>query len=211
MEERRSARVGTVSGLALLAGGTAVAAAAGGAHSIFATVLLGMLAAGMGHALLDEIRRQARRRSAAGWMRHDTINTVLLGSWSAAALGTTALAVAPVPVRVVGLALSFGYALSCAYFVVERRRTVTTIAAGAGSPPPPADRGTGTTSIGRSPSPADRGTGTTSTGRSPSPDPGTADLAGTADTAGHGRGAAVHAAPPATAIGKTEVSPISPT
>lgn len=139
MEERRAARVGTVSGLALLAGSTAVAAAAGGARSIFATVLLGMLAAGMGHALLDEIRRQARRRSAAGWVLHDTVNAALLASWAVAALGTAALATAPVPVRAVGLALSFGYAVSCAYFVVERRRTVTAIAATAAPSTPVAD------------------------------------------------------------------------
>jgi hypothetical protein len=124
VEERRSARVGTVSGLALLTGGTAVAAVAGGAHSIFATILLGMLAVGMGHALLEEIRRQARRRSPGGWAAQDTVNTVLLGCWSAAALLTTVLAPGPPPVRAVGLALSLGYAVSCGYFVVERRRTI---------------------------------------------------------------------------------------
>jgi hypothetical protein len=127
VEERRAGRIGTVSGLALLAGGTAIAAVAGGAHSIFATILLGMLAVGMGHALLDEIRRQARRRSATGWARHDTANTVLLASWAAGALTATVLTVAPTSVRAVGLALSLGYALSCAYFVVERRRTITTV------------------------------------------------------------------------------------
>ncbi|MEV6634454.1 hypothetical protein AB0M54_27275 [Actinoplanes sp. NPDC051470] len=127
MEERRSARVGTVSGLALLSGGTAIAAVAGGAHSIFATILLGMLAVGMGHALMEEIRRQARR-SMAGWAAHDTVNAVLLASWAAGALITTVLAVAPGTVRAVGLVLSLGYALSCAYFVVERRRTVTSLA-----------------------------------------------------------------------------------
>ena len=130
MEERRSARAGTVSGLALLAGGTAVATVAGGAHSVFATILLGMLATGMGHALLEEIRRQARRRSVRGWATQDTVNTVLLAGWSAGALIGTVLAVAPAPVRAVGLGLALGYALSCAYFVVERRRTITTIGAG---------------------------------------------------------------------------------
>jgi hypothetical protein len=124
VEERRSARIGTVSGLALLTGGTAIAAVAGGAHSIFATVLLGMLALGMGHALLDEIRRQARRQSPCGWAPRDTINTVLLASWSAAALSTTVLAAGPTPVRAVGLSLSLGYAASCAYFVVHRRRAI---------------------------------------------------------------------------------------
>ncbi|MFG1607129.1 hypothetical protein [Actinoplanes sp. NPDC049265] len=127
MEERRSARVGTVSGLALLAGGTAIAAVAGGAHSIFATILLGMLAVGMGHALMEEIRRQARR-SMTGWAAHDTVNAVLLASWAAGALITTVLAVHPATVRAVGLLLSLGYALSCAYFVVERRRTVNSLA-----------------------------------------------------------------------------------
>jgi hypothetical protein len=127
VEERRSARVGTVSGLALLAGGTAVAAVAGGAHSIFATILLGMLAAGMGHALMEEIRRQARR-STAGWAAHDTVNAVLLAGWAAGALAATILAVHPGTVRAVGLLLSLGYAMSSAYFVVERRRTVNSLA-----------------------------------------------------------------------------------
>jgi hypothetical protein len=130
VEERRSARVGTVSGLALLAGGTAVATVAGGAHSVFATILLGMLATGMGHALLEEIRRQARRGSARGWATQDTVNTVLLAGWSAGALIGTVLAAAPAPLRAVGLGLALGYALTCAYFVVERRRTITAIAAG---------------------------------------------------------------------------------
>ena len=124
MEERRKARVGTVSGLALLAGGTAVAAVAGGRHSIFATILLGMLTIGMGHALLDEIRRQARRRSAGGWAGQDTVNTVLLASWSAGALLATVLAVTPMHVRYVAAGLTMGYALICGYFVVERHRTI---------------------------------------------------------------------------------------
>jgi hypothetical protein len=127
VEERRAARIGTVSGLALLAGGTAVAAAAGGARSVFATVLLVLLTAGMGHALLDEIRRQARRRSAGGWATHDTLNTVLLASWAGAALIGTVLAVAPPTVRAAGLTLTLGYAASCAYFVRERRRAITTL------------------------------------------------------------------------------------
>ncbi|MEV6490998.1 hypothetical protein AB0M20_20640 [Actinoplanes sp. NPDC051633] len=124
-----------MSGLALLAGGTAVAAVAGGAHSIFATILLGMLTVGMGHALLEEIRRQARR-SMAGWATHDTVNAVLLAAWAAGALITTVLAVMPASVRAVGVLLSLGYALSCGYFVLERRRTVT--AATETVPEPPA-------------------------------------------------------------------------
>lgn len=128
--------MGTVSGLALLAGGTAIAAVAGGAHSIFATILLGMLAVGMGHALMEEIRRQARR-SIAGWATHDTVNAVLLASWAAGALITTVLAVAPASVRAVGLALSLGYALSCAYFVVQRRRKITDLAVAPAEPTVP--------------------------------------------------------------------------
>jgi hypothetical protein len=126
VEERRGARIGTVSGLALLAGGTAIAAVAGGTHSIFATVLLSMLTVGMAHALIVEIRRQARR-SSPGWATHDTVNTVLLASWAAGALTGTVLAVAPPLVQAVGLILTLGYAVSCAYFVVERRRTLNAV------------------------------------------------------------------------------------
>jgi hypothetical protein len=124
VRERRSARIGTVSGLALLVGGTAVAAVAGGAHSIFATLLLGLLAVGMGHALLDEIRRQARRESPGGWANHDTINAALLATWAIGALIATVLAVHPTTVRAVGLTLSLAYAVSCAHFVLERRRAI---------------------------------------------------------------------------------------
>ncbi|WP_305788499.1 hypothetical protein [Symbioplanes lichenis] len=125
--------MGTVSGLALLAGGTAVAAVAGGTHSVFATVLLGMLTVGMSHALLTEIRRQARRRNVDGWAAQDTVNTVLLASWSSGALIATLLAVAPASVRAVGLLLTLGYAVSCAYFVAERCRTI------ADAPPEPTE------------------------------------------------------------------------
>jgi len=124
VEERRSARIGTVSGLALLAGGTAVAAVAGGAHSIFATVLLGLLTLGMGHALLVEIRRQAHRRTPGGWCRADTVNMALLACWSEAALVLT-IDAGPVVLRLVGAALAAGYAASCGYFVTERRRSIT--------------------------------------------------------------------------------------
>lgn len=125
MEERRSARIGTVSGLALLAGGTALSAVANGTHSVSATVLLGMLTVGMGHALLTEIKRQARRQSVGGWAAQDTVNTALLASWAGGALIATALAVAPATVRAVGVLLTFGYAVSCVYFVRERRRAIT--------------------------------------------------------------------------------------
>jgi hypothetical protein len=124
VEERRTARTGTVSGLALLTGGTAVAALAGGHHSIFATILLGLLTLGMGHALLDEIRRQARRGPAAGWAVQDTLNTALLAGWALTALIASALTATPANVRAVCAALAIGYAVTCGYFVAERRRTI---------------------------------------------------------------------------------------
>ena len=123
MEERRSARTGTVSGLALLAGGTAVAAVAGGSHSAFATILLGLLTVGLGHALVVEIRRQARRRAPGGWGRTDTVNAVLLACWAEAALVLTIVA-GPLPLRLVGGGLAAAYAGSCGFFVTERRRAV---------------------------------------------------------------------------------------
>jgi hypothetical protein len=122
VEDRRKARVGTVSGLALLTGATALVAVAGGHRSLFSTLLLGLLAAGMSHALVVEIQRQARRRSASGWGRHDTVNTALLGCWSVCA--TALLPATSLPVRALGLFLTVGYAACCAYFVVERRRSV---------------------------------------------------------------------------------------
>jgi hypothetical protein len=124
VEERRSARIGTVSGLALLAGGTAVIAVTEGAHSPFAAVLLGLLTVCLGHSLIVEIRRQAGRRSAGGWARHDTINAVLLGVWAETALIITLVGARPASVRAVGLALALGYAGACGYFVTERRRAV---------------------------------------------------------------------------------------
>ncbi|WP_246608114.1 hypothetical protein [Paractinoplanes toevensis] len=112
-----------MSGLALLGGGTAIAAVAGGAHSVFATVLLGLLAIGMGHSLLVEIRRQARRRTWR-WVRTDTINAVLLGCWAEAALILTILEAGPAAVRAVGGVLAAAYTGCCVYFVTERRRTI---------------------------------------------------------------------------------------
>lgn len=84
-----------------------------------------MLAVGMGHALLTELRRQARRRNTDGWVAQDTVNTALLATWAGGALTATLLAVAPTTVRAVGLLLALGYAVSCAYFVAERWRTVS--------------------------------------------------------------------------------------
>jgi hypothetical protein len=125
VEERRSARIGTVSGLALLAGGTAVAAVAGGAHSIFATILLGLLALGMGHSLLVEIRRQAHRR-VPNWVRADWVNAILLGCWAEGALLATILVTGSLPLRGVTAGLTVGYAVACGYFVTLRRRAIAT-------------------------------------------------------------------------------------
>jgi hypothetical protein len=124
VKERRGARTGTVSGLALLAGGTALAAVTEGAHSPFVAVLLGLLTLGLAHSLIVEIRRQARRGSAAGWARHDTINAVLLGVWAEIAVLVTLVGARTASVRAVGVTLAVGYAGACGYFVTERRRAV---------------------------------------------------------------------------------------
>lgn len=129
MKERRKARVGTVSGLALLAGATAVAAVAGVGHTVFSTGALGMLAVALGHSLLDEVSRQARRESADGWAMQDTINTAMLSGWATVALILTVTAALPVRVRAVAAALFLGYALTCLFFVGLRRRTVASVGA----------------------------------------------------------------------------------
>ncbi|MBL7260805.1 hypothetical protein [Paractinoplanes lichenicola] len=124
MKERREGRVGTVSGLALLAGGTALAASVGGDHqSLSATLLLGTLTLGLGHSLLDEIKRQARRASN-GWSRSDTTNAVLLGVWAEFALIASILVLNTSATRAVGLVLAVSYAAACGYFVTERRRSI---------------------------------------------------------------------------------------
>ena len=111
----------------MLAGGTAVAAVAGGVHSVFATVLLGLLTLGLGHSLAVEIRRQARRRNAGGWSRHDSINTVLLGVWSEGAMIMTILWPGSWMLRAVGLTLSLAYGVSCGFFVTQRRRAIAAL------------------------------------------------------------------------------------
>jgi hypothetical protein len=122
-QERRGARVGTVSGLALMTGATAMAAVGGGHHSVFATILLALLALGMAHAFTVEIRRQAHRRTGR-WGRPDVVNTVLLAGWAVCSLTVAALPFPPLPVRILGLLLTFSYATACIYFVAERRRVV---------------------------------------------------------------------------------------
>jgi hypothetical protein len=107
-----------------MTGATALVAVSGGQHSIFAVLLLGLLATVMAHALLVEIQRQARRRSQIRWYRTDTANTVLLACWTLIAVATATVPFASVPVRAVGLLLTIGYAAATVYFVVERRRAV---------------------------------------------------------------------------------------
>jgi hypothetical protein len=123
VEERRT---GTVSGLALLVGATALAAVAGGAHSVFATLLLGLLSLGLSHSLYVEIGRQAHRR--AGWSRHDTINTAVLAACGETALLITIITPASTPLRAVGLTFSLGYAAACGLFVTQRRRAIAATA-----------------------------------------------------------------------------------
>jgi hypothetical protein len=106
-----------------MTGATALVAVSGGQHSIFAVLLLGLLAMVMAHALVVEIQRQARRRSQIRWHRTDTVNTVLLACWTLIAIVITT-PFAPLPVRAVGLLLTAGYAAATGYFVVERRRAV---------------------------------------------------------------------------------------
>ncbi len=126
MEERRRARVGTVSGLALLTGSTALVAVAGGRHSIFATLLLGLLSVGMAHALVVEIQRQARRRTRI-WGRHDSVNAILLAAWSACAVAIVLIPSASRVVQLLCAGLAAGYAAACVYFVVERRRSIVAL------------------------------------------------------------------------------------
>lgn len=125
ISERRKARVGTVSGLALMTGATAMVAVSGGHHSVFATILLALLALGMAHAFTVEIQRQAHRRTGS-WGRGDLINTVLLASWAVASLTIAALPYPPVSVRVLGLLLTFSYVAAAAYFVAERHHAIAT-------------------------------------------------------------------------------------
>jgi hypothetical protein len=123
ISERRTPRVGTVSGLALMTGATAMAAIGGGQHSVFATILLALLALGMAHAFTVEIQRQAHRR-AGRWGRNDLINTVLLASWAVASLTIAMLPYPPASVRILGLLLTFSYTAAAAYFVAERHRAI---------------------------------------------------------------------------------------
>ena len=100
-----------------------MAAAGEGTASLAATGLLGLLTVGLGHSLIVEIKRQARRESG-GWSREDTVNTVLLGTWAEGALIAAIQQVGPPAVQAVALALALAYAVCCGYFVTERRRAI---------------------------------------------------------------------------------------
>jgi hypothetical protein len=90
--------------------------------------MLGLLAAGMSHALLTEIQRQARRGTPR-WATQDTVNTALLAAWTAGALLIAVLPTTPSSIRAVGFLLTIAYALCCAFFIMERRRIIAATAA----------------------------------------------------------------------------------
>jgi hypothetical protein len=122
VEKTQHAKTGPVIGLALLTGGTAGAAVSERGHSGFAALALLLLAGGVGCALVDEVRRQARRH--AGWNRADTATALMLGLYAALAL-TATLGVVNLPGQAIGTLLSTGYAALCGYYVWRRRRAVT--------------------------------------------------------------------------------------
>ncbi|WP_205650557.1 hypothetical protein [Actinoplanes solisilvae] len=108
-----------------------MSAAVGGDHqSLSATLLLGTLTLGLGHSLIEEMKRQARRAQSR-WTREDTTNAVLLGVWAEVALLTSILVFDTWPTRGLGLVLAVAYIACCAFFVTERRRTLA-----AQTPPP---------------------------------------------------------------------------
>ena len=140
-----------------------MAAATGGGHSIFATVTLGLLALGMGHSLLDEIRRQATRGPAGGWATADTANTTLLIGWAVVALAMTVLHSDSLRLGGVGAGLTVGYAAVAASFVRLRRRTVRAGRPGTATAALATDRPPGhTTTIVGTGTPADRGSAASS-------------------------------------------------
>ena len=117
--ETDGARVWPLIGLALLTGGVASAAVAQRGHNVFAVVTLITLSVGVGCALFDEVRSQARRHS--GWSGSDTANVLLLGLHALLALGAGQAGVLVFPL---GTILFTAYAGLCAYYV-RRRRTAS--------------------------------------------------------------------------------------
>ena len=103
-------------GLALLTGGVASAGVAQGAHNAFAVVTLVLLSVGVGCALVDEVRSQARR--AARWSGTDTANTLLLALHAVLALAAGQAGVLQAPL---GAVLCSAYAALAGYFAWRRR------------------------------------------------------------------------------------------
>jgi hypothetical protein len=113
-----AARVWPLIGLALLTGGVAGAAVAQRGHNLVAGVTLVLLSVGVGCALADEVRSQARR--AARWSGSDTAAALLLASHAVLALAAGQAEVLHAPL---GTVLCTAYAGLCGYFVWRRRRT----------------------------------------------------------------------------------------
>ena len=119
--EPQDARVWPLIGLALLTGGVASAGVAQRGDNAFAVATLVLLSVGVGCALFDEVRNQARR--ASRWDGADTANALLLGLHAVLALGAGQAGVLHEPL---GGVLCAAYAGLCGYFVLHRRRTVVT-------------------------------------------------------------------------------------
>jgi hypothetical protein len=117
-----------------MVGATALVSVSGSQHSVFAVLLLGLLAMVLAHALVVEIQRQARRRSQTGWYRTDSVNTLLLACWALIAAALTAAPFASVQVRSLGALLATGYMAAAIYFVVERRRAVASLVGASPAP-----------------------------------------------------------------------------
>ncbi len=113
------ARVWPLIGLALLTGGVASAAVAQRGHNVFAGVTLVLLSVGVGCALADEVRNQARR--AARWSGSDTAATLLLAFHAVLPVAAGQAGVLHPPL---GPVLCTAYAGLCGYFVWRRRRTL---------------------------------------------------------------------------------------
>ncbi len=119
--ETGDARVWPLVGLALLTGGVASAGVAQRGHNLFAVVTLVTLSVGVGCALFDEVRGQARRATA--WSGTDTANTVLLGLHAVLAFAAGQAGIVHGPL---GMILCAAYAGLCGYFIRHRRRTTLT-------------------------------------------------------------------------------------
>jgi hypothetical protein len=119
--DTQDARVWPLIGLALLTGGVASAGVAQRGHNLFAVVTLVTLSVGVGCALVDKVRNQARR--PARWAGTDTANALLLALHAALAVAAGQAGVLHAPL---GTILSAAYAGLCGYFVWHRRRATVT-------------------------------------------------------------------------------------